>query len=114
MAPDIISQISNELSESGIEIESTVTTNGILLDENMVKNLKVWNTTSAIAVDGIDDEYNKVKRYTIQCHNPFETIMNIELTIRSGISVHLGQLQKYGSFQVKETMSYLHNRFGQE
>ncbi|MFZ1780514.1 MAG: radical SAM protein [Enterococcus aquimarinus] len=116
MAPDIISQISNRLSESGIEIESTVTTNGILLDENMVKNLKVWNTTRVqITVDGIDDEYNKVKRYTIQCHNPFETIMkNIELTIRSGISVHLRvNYKSTDPFKVKETMSYLHNRFGQ-
>lgn len=115
MASDIITRISDKILKKGIEVESTVTTNGILIDEQMIKNFKRWNVTRVqITLDGIGEEYNRVKRYTIECANPFERIMkNIDLLIANDITVHLRVNYYSKSYEVvKKTMDYLHDRFG--
>ena len=115
MADDIISRISKKLYDNNIEVESTVTTNGILIDEKMIDNFQFWNVKRVqITLDGLGDEYNKIKRYVIECDNPFERIMNnISLLIKRGITVHLRVNYYSESYDtVKSTMDYLHNRFG--
>ena len=115
MATDIISHINNKLLAAGIEVESTVTTNGILIDEHMVERFREWNVTRVqITLDGLGVEYNHIKRYTIACENPFEQIMqNISLLIQNNITVHLRVNYYSTSYDtVKQTMDYLHERFG--
>ncbi|MBE6734044.1 MAG: radical SAM protein [Ruminococcaceae bacterium] len=116
MAPDIIDRINNQLLDAGINIESTVTTNGILISPEMVEKFKSWNVIRVqITLDGLGEEYNRIKNYTLDIKDPFERIMeNIELVIKSGISVHLRVNYRSTDYtKVNETMSYLHNRFGQ-
>lgn len=115
MAPDIITRITEALVSADITVESTVTTNGILLDSEMLSNLKKWNTTRVqITVDGLGDKYNLIKRYVLPIEDPFLIIMqNIQNALDSGISVHLRVNYKSDSYdEVKTTMDYLHNKFG--
>lgn len=115
MADNIITRITQKLYESNMDIESTVTTNGILIDERMIENFKFWNVTRVqITLDGLGEEYNRIKRFTINCANPFERIMqNIELLIKNNVTVHLRVNYYSKSYDVvKQTMDYLHERFG--
>jgi len=111
----VIDLITDRLLSAGIKIESTITTNGILIDKTVVNKFHHWNVTRVqITLDGLGEEYNKIKNYDLDITNPFERIMeNIELVISSGISVHLRVNYKSTSYkEVHETMSYLHDRFG--
>ncbi len=115
MAPDIISRINDKLQDAGIKIESTITTNGILINPDMITLFKKWNVTRIqITIDGIGHDYNEIKDYVIDINDPFEQIMkNIELIISAGINLHLRVNYKSSSYnKVKETMDYLHDRFG--
>ena len=115
MADDIITRISRKLYDNNIEVESTVTTNGILINEKMIDCFRYWNVKRVqITLDGLGEEYNKIKRYVIECENPFERIMdNISLLIKNEITVHLRVNYYSESYDtVKTTMDYLHNRFG--
>ena len=115
MAADIISRITGKLLSAGIEIESTVTTNGILIDKEMIERFKQWKVTRVqITVDGLGEEYNRIKRYTLACESPFERIMhNISLLIDNDITVHLRVNYYSESYEiVRKTMDYLHGRFG--
>lgn len=115
MATNIISRINTKLLDAGINVESTITTNGILIDQSIIEKFREWNVSRVqITLDGLHDEYNRIKNYTLNIPDPFEQIMeNIELSISSGISVHLRVNYKSTDYsKVKETMEYLNDRFG--
>lgn len=115
MAPDIIDRINARLLNADISVESTITTNGILITQDIVNMFQKWNVTRVqITLDGLFDEYNKIKNYSLDIADPFERIMeNIELVMRSGISVHLRVNYKSTDYgKVSTTMRYLHERFG--
>ena len=115
MAVDIIDIINNKLLDANINVESTITTNGILLDDIIIPKLKEWNVSRVqITLDGLGETYNRIKNYTLDLKNPFETIMeNIERTMKVGISVHLRVNYKSTDLdEVNNTMNYLHERFG--
>ena len=115
MEIDVIDLITDRLLSAGIKIESTITTNGILINGSIVNKFHHWAVTRVqITLDGLGEEYNKIKKYDLDITNPFERIVeNIELVISSGISVHLRFNYKSSSYkEVYETMSYLHDRFG--
>lgn len=115
MATNIICRINTKLLDAGINVESTITTNGILIDQSIIEKFKEWNVLRVqITLDGLHDEYNRIKNYTLNIPDPFERIMeNIELSISSGISVHLRVNYKSTNYsKVKETMEYLNHRFG--
>lgn len=115
MAVNIIDRINEQLLQAGIKVESTITTNGILINKDLIAKFDRWNVTRVqITLDGLKDDYNKTKNYVLDIIDPFERIMqNIELTISCGISVHLRVNYKSTDYtRVKETMDYLHERFG--
>ena len=116
MAVDIIDRINQQLLQAGIKVESTITTNGILINPALTSKFKEWNVTRVqITLDGLHERYNTIKNYTLNIQDPFAQIMkNIELVMSSGISVHLRVNYKSTDYKtVHETMEYLHNRFGQ-
>lgn len=116
MAVEIIDYINEKLLNANIKVESTITTNGILIDADVILKFKRWNVTRVqITLDGLNEEYNRIKNYILPIQNPFGRIMqNIEDAIKSGISVHLRVNYKSTDYRtVKETMQYLHERFGQ-
>ncbi len=115
MAVDIIDRINSRLLKAGIKVESSITTNGILINSHIIKKFKDWNVNRVqITIDGLYEKYNTIKNYTLDIENPFERIMqNIDITIASGISVHLRVNYNSTDYKVvHETMEYLNNRFG--
>ena len=116
MAADIISYITELLLKAEIDIESTVTTNGILINEKIIESLKFWNASRIqITVDGIGEDYNRIKNYDGNFDfDPFKRIMdNIELLIRNNMNIHLRVNYKSTDYETaKATLNYLHSRFG--
>lgn len=117
MAVDIIDRINGKLVDAGIHVESNFTTNGILINDNIIKLLKKWNVIRVqVTIDAIGEKYNRIKNYTLDIENPFEQVMrNVELLISNSFNVHLRVNYQIESFEeVSKTMKYLHNRFGEE
>ena len=115
LAPEIINQITEGLHENGIEVESSITTNGLLINDDIIESFPKWGVTRVqITLDGIGAEYNRVKNYRSTTGDPFEQIIiNIDKVISSNIHCHLRVNYKSDSHEnVKKTMDYLHNRFG--
>lgn len=115
MASEIISYISSKLYAAGIDIESTVTTNGILIDESFVELFREWKVTRVqITIDGLGEEYNRIKNYSTTIDNPFEKILeNIRLLINNNFTVHLRANYLSTNYDnVNKTMDYLHDEFG--
>lgn len=94
----IISQISKELTEKGIEYHSSMISNGIRFDEEMIREAKeCWKLQNVqITIDGTEEIYNEVKSYVdIKKESPYRRILkNIRLLsegdIRVSIRINLG------------------------
>lgn len=115
LATDVIDRIVDGLLEREILVESTITTNGILINEGLLQKFKKWNVSRVqISLDGIGDAYGKVKRFEDIEGNPFELIVGIiSMLLDSGTSVHIRL--NYKSTEeggVKEAFDYFHGRFG--
>ena len=89
----IISQISKELAEKGIEYHSSMISNGIRFDEEMIREAKeCWKLQNVqITIDGTEQIYNEVKNYVgIKEESPYRRILkNIRMLSEGGISVSI-------------------------
>lgn len=116
LATDIIDYISDKLLDSGIKIESTITTNGLLLNDVIINKFRKWNVTRVqITLDGVGQEYDRIKNYkTVSEEKPFDVVMcNIENLISNEINVHLRVNYASKNYSIVEsTMEYLNKRFG--
>lgn len=117
LAPSIIDRITMRLQAAGIAVESTITTNGILLDAQMRSRLERWGTYRVqITLDGIGSRYNRIKSYVGIKGNPFDIIMeNIQgLFDLGGVSVHIRlNYESTNRCQIEETFKYIKTRFGE-
>ncbi len=94
----IISQISKELTEKGFKYHSSMISNGIRFDEEMVREAKeCWKLQNVqITIDGTEEIYNEVKSYVdVKKESPYRRILkNIRLLsesrIRVSIRINLG------------------------
>lgn len=71
---------------------STITTNGILLNDEMIDRVKEnWKTRIIkITLDGTEEIYNKVKSYVIPTDNAFKQIINnIDKCLDKGLEVEV-------------------------
>lgn len=88
---DAIKIITEKLINSNIKIRSSIITNGYLLDDEKLDYLhdKCNCDNLQITLDGIEDEYNKVKNYIYKDgHNPFETVKcNMKLCLDKGFKI---------------------------
>ena len=87
-----IDHICEGLQEKGVRYISGITTNGFLLDENLIPKAKsLWNLQIVkISVDGIEQTYNQIKSYKNANGNPYKKVMsNIGLLLENGITVSL-------------------------
>ncbi len=88
----IISLISKELTDKGIEFSSSMISNGALFDEELVKKaVELWKLKSIqITIDGTEDIYNKVKDYISFKGSPYKKVLNnICLLSKAGIRVSI-------------------------
>lgn len=87
-----IDQICEGLLAKGIYYQSDITTNGYLLNEEMVeKAIKLWKLKSCmICLDGIGNTYNKIKAYVTPVGDPYEQVMrNIAVLLEHSVRVNL-------------------------
>ena len=87
-----ITQICKGLKEKKVPFTSTMTTNGYLFDEEMCTQAKsIWNLQRVvISVDGVGDDYNRIKDYVSVKDNPYERVLrNIGLLIDQRIHVRV-------------------------
>lgn len=115
LAPEIIDRITFALKKSGIDVESTITTNGILLTDEIVARFGEWGTYRVqISVDGIGEQYNKAKRFQGVEGDPFqEVVENITRVLDSGISVHL-RINYRGTDRssIEDGFAFFNDKFG--
>ena len=118
LAPGVIERITARIKAAGIVVESTITTNGLLLDESVRARLSEWGTYRIqITLDGVGEEYNRIKSYVGFEGDPFEAVMgNIESLFRQGgVSVHIRlNYRSTDRRRIEETFRYVNDRFGDE
>jgi sulfatase maturation enzyme AslB (radical SAM superfamily) len=86
----VISLITKRLQESGIEIKSTMISNGFLFDNDTVNEAKeLWKLKRVqITLDGTEQTYNRCKAYIYNDVNPYRIVIsNIHRLIDKGIHV---------------------------
>lgn len=92
VASHIITQISKGLSDAGISYHSEMTTNGYLLDKEMIKTSQsVWHLrTVMICLDGTENGYNTIKSYVGAKESPYRRVLNnIDELAKEGVAIHL-------------------------
>lgn len=115
LATDIIDRIVDGLVSEGISVESTVTTNGILINESVIRLFEKWNVTRVqISLDGIGSNYCKTKRFIDIEGDPFERIVGIiSDLLNSEMSIHVRlNYKSTDEASIKEAFDYFHGRFG--
>lgn len=87
---EVISLISNKLENSGADFSSHMTSNGLLFDEEMIKEaVSFWRLNRVqITIDGTEEVYNRIKAYAEKQKSPYRTVIrNIGMLIDAGIRV---------------------------
>ncbi|MBQ5494974.1 MAG: radical SAM protein [Prevotella sp.] len=112
----MIDQICMELSEQGVPFRSTMTSNGYLIDADMVQRARdLWQLRSVqITLDGTEQTYNRVKDYVYRGVNAFERVLqNIAMLTAAGIRVSIRlNVDKHNIGEMAELVQLLHQRFG--
>ena len=112
----VIDQICAELRGQGVPFRSTMTSNGYLMDADMVHRAKsLWQLQQVvITIDGSEQTYNRVKDYVYRGVNAFERVLeNIGLLTAAGIRVLIRlNVDMYNIGEMAELVELLHQRFG--
>ena len=111
-----IDQICTELREQGVPFRSEMTTNGYLMDADMVQRARdLWQLQHVvITIDGTEQTYNRVKAFVYRGVNAFERVLtNIDLLTAAGIRVPIRlNIDMYNIGEMAELVELLHRRFG--
>lgn len=116
VASERIDQICTGLRDNGISYTAAITTNGYLFNETMVNKAKdLWHLTSAnITIDGIEENYNRIKDFVNPKDNPYLRVMhNIKLLLERHIYVQIRMnfdIQNYNDFS--KLVGEILERFG--
>ena len=115
LSSDIIDYISQKLLDNGVIFGSKITTNGSLLNEELIEHaIHLWNVEKIqITIDALEDEYNKIKHYDKEYVDPFSLVMeNINLAINNNIRIKI-RINFNPNEQKKalDTMNFLLSKF---
>lgn len=112
-AIDIITHI---LRENGIEYTSKITTNGYLLDAELIRRAKnEWNPKYIqITLDGTEDTYNQRKAYIYQEGSAYRRVMrNIRILLDEGIPLSIRLNMDMGNSEdLHQLVRELSDKFG--
>lgn len=115
MGKKMIDYITKSLLSRGIEILSVITTNGYLIDDEVIEKSKsYWNIRRfQITIDGIGEEYNRIKAF-VESGNAFDRVTgNIERLLENSIKVNVRINFDPNRIEgTMETIDYLQERFG--
>lgn len=86
-----ISIICRECENNNLNFSSSVTTNGSLLNRNMLEEaIVIWNLNAAmITIDAVNDKYNSIKNYTNKVFNFNTVIDNIINCLKKDILIDI-------------------------
>lgn len=110
----IIDYICQKLRDFNIPFHSSIISNGYLFDKIKKEQFLKWNLLKAqITIDGIDNEYNRIKNY-IYKENAFEKVMsNISYLIENKINVAIRI--NYDPKEINNAINvieYIYKKFG--
>lgn len=111
---DLLKKMKKELENKGLQIYSSLTTNGLLINDEIIEYLKNENFHFVqITVDAIGEEYNNIRNYITTDKNPFNTVMqNIQKLLDAGVKTHIRINYNENDFEkAKEVFHYLDNAF---
>lgn len=115
MGKEMMDYISLSLIERGIEILSVITTNGYLIDDEVIEKAKgYWNIRRfQITIDDIGEEYNRIKAF-VEPGDAFERVTgNIEKLLKNNIKVNIRINFDPNHIEgTMKTIDYLKQRFG--
>lgn len=112
----VIDIICSELMANNIEYYSTMTSNGYLFDDELVKkSVGLWHLRQIqITLDGTEEVYNRVKNYIYdEDVSPFVKVCdNIERLINKKIKVKIRlNLDEHNLEDLLELVQYINNRY---
>ena len=84
--------IVKHLTENNIQFKSSMITNGYLINEFPIKEIKrEWNLISCqITLDGTKENYQKIKNFKNEDENAYEKVLsNIETLLENGVFVNI-------------------------
>ena len=111
---EAIDNISMALSQRNIEFNSSIVSNGYLIDQYIDK-FDTWKIESVqITLDGVGDKYNSAKNYIYSDDNAFDRVLkNISLLIQKGIRVAIRlNFNKYNYSDILECIEFIHKQYG--
>lgn len=111
---NVMENVYKKLEEKGTKVYVYVTSNGSLVNEDIVRKAKKeWHTNwFQITIDDLGQKYNDVKRYVNEEHNFDKVIENIGYLLNNNITVILrinylpNEIQK-----VKNVIDYIYDRY---
>lgn len=109
----IISYISQKLKDNNIDLTSSMITNGILFDEETIKQaIKLWNLKSLqITFDATGEAYEKIKQ--VQQGSYDRLIKNVILLLDNNIKISIRlNLSLTNRKELKKVIYDLYNRVG--
>ena len=113
---EVIDIICNGLRAEGIEVKSTMVSNGYLFDGDIVRKAKEsWNLQRVqITLDGTEGVYNKVKAFIYKQGSAYERVMeSIGLLLDAEITVTIRlNLDMHNAENLLELVDELGHRFG--
>ena len=111
----VIDVICNELKRRNINYSSMMISNGYLFDSEILRCAKnLWKLTRVqITLDGLNDVYSDIKKYTNGDHNAFDRVMfNICSLMENGIHAEIRiNIDLYNLDNAVRLTEYLINRF---
>lgn len=111
----VINLIVNRLKEAGVKYNSSMISNGYLLDAETVKEAHdEWNLKNVqITIDGTEQTYNRVKAYIYKGVNAYERVMeNIGHLLAADITVSIRMnIDMHNADDLERVAEELHERF---
>lgn len=111
----VITLICQRLQEAGISYESSMVSNGFLINDDIVREaIDLWHLKWVqITLDGTEKIYNRSKAYIYKDVNAYRRVMdNIHRLQAAGISVKIRlNIDTYNADNLKELVEELHLEF---
>lgn len=109
-----INIVSKILIEKGINFSASLTTNGLLISDEIITKTTEWHINHVtITLDGTETTYNRIKNYKTDIKNPFARVLsNIEKLIQANICVTIRiNIEQYNIADIIVLAEELRKRF---
>lgn len=116
LAVHLIDHICEGLRNNSVDFSSRMTTNGYLLDEELIEKMKnAWNLEQImISLDGSEANYNRIKAFAEVQDNPYRRVLrNVGILLDQGIPISLRMNFGRGNYSdFGELLSDVEHLFG--